>query len=667
MASKPTKTRRWAQRRRTQSPRHNRSRIYPDLQKLSQASTALFKSAQAALRESKKRLEATIESSRDAIVLINPKGKITQVNTALEDLFGYSRNEVIGRPITILFPEGLSASQSLFSTLSAKDWKVYRDVHACRKDGLRVQIQIRLAPIRTPQNRVVLVSISEITSRSLKVEQALRDSDERLRLALFSTNVAIWEWDVTTNQLTWSPTGTNILGIDPTSVRHYENFVERIHRDDLVRFEAERDKAVRNHESFVLEFRIIRLSGEIRWVSASGRAYYDRTGQPIRVLGTIRDVTDRYRADANLRQSEARFRNIFEHAAMGIAITDLEGRFQQCNPAYCTLLGYSREELHHMYKIDLIHPEDRAANLRQIRRLKERQIPFFEIEDRYIRKDGGVAWVRKFISVLPDSTGKPAYLMALVTDVTDRRRVEEALQRNQEELRLRKDQLQELTTKLLTAQDEERRRIARELHDDFSQRIAALVLEVGALEQHPPVLPKLLPQALEPVRIELEQLADDIHDLAYKLHPTLLNDAGLQAAIEDHIRKISQRTGLRIALKTRHVPQTIPLDLSTCLFRVFQESLQNIVKHANASEVVIRLNGGPTGIGLSVMDNGIGFDAFDKSSHHKGLGLVSMQERLRFLNGFLRIHSRPADGTKVCAWIPSGEVSHDASSRSDGG
>ncbi len=356
------------------------------------------------------------------------------------------------------------------------------------------------------------------------------------------------------------------------------------------------------------------------------------------------------------RESEARFRTIFEHAGLGIAITDLDGRFQQCNPAYCALLGYSPEEFRHLDFPALVHPEDRAANLVEVQRLKEGQIPFFEIENRYLRKDAQPVWVRKFASVLPDATGKTAHLMAVVTDLTERKRAEEELRRNQEALSSREEQLEELTAKLLTAQDEERRRIARELHDDFTQRMAALMLDLRLVELRPPASPGLVPQALEPVRKELEQLSDDLHNLAYGLHPSLLNHAGLQPASEDHIQKVSQRTGLRILLKANNVPEAIPLDRATCLFRVLQESLQNIVKHANATEVLVTLSGTPHGgIGLSVTDNGTGFAGADKSAHQKGLGLISMQERLRSVKGYLRIHSRPGDGTKVCAWFPSDE------------
>jgi signal transduction histidine kinase len=159
-------------------------------------------------------------------------------------------------------------------------------------------------------------------------------------------------------------------------------------------------------------------------------------------------------------------------------------------------------------------------------------------------------------------------------------------------------------------------------------------------------------KALEPIQEELVELSHDLHDLAYRLHPPLLRHAGLQAVVEDHIRKAIERTGLHIALKSNGLPASIPIEWATCLFRVLQESLQNVAKHANATEVVVKLSGSSKGIGLSVTDNGRGFERGGPSGHPTGLGLVSMQERLRLLNGFLNIHSRPADGTKVCAWIP---------------
>jgi signal transduction histidine kinase len=251
--------------------------------------------------------------------------------------------------------------------------------------------------------------------------------------------------------------------------------------------------------------------------------------------------------------------------------------------------------------------------------------------------------------------GRIKGILALMADVTAQKQSELALRQNHALLEEKREELQSLTDKLFTAQDTERQRIARDLHDDFSQRLVAAALDLEDLGRNPPLMPQSFGRALEPIREELAQLSDDLRELAHQLHPSLLKHAGLRAALEEHIHQAMKRTGLDITLKVRDVPDSLPLDVATSLFRVFQESLQNVAKHANATEVVVKLSGSSKGMGLSVTDNGTGFNHHDKSSHQKGLGLTSMRERLRLLNGFLNIHSRPADGTKVCAWIPSEE------------
>lgn len=138
-------------------------------------------------------------------------------------------------------------------------------------------------------------------------------------------------------------------------------------------------------------------------------------------------LDERTQAEEALRESEGRFRKVFEHAATGIAITDWEGRFLKCNPAYCALLGYSEEELRQIKFAALIHPGDQSVNLEEIRRLQTGKVPFFEVENRYLHKDGHPVWVHKFVQVLPGASGRPAQIMALVTDVTERKRAEKAL------------------------------------------------------------------------------------------------------------------------------------------------------------------------------------------------------------------------------------------------
>jgi signal transduction histidine kinase len=227
---------------------------------------------------------------------------------------------------------------------------------------------------------------------------------------------------------------------------------------------------------------------------------------------------------------------------------------------------------------------------------------------------------------------------ALLAEVIERRRAEE--------------ELKFLTGKLIQSQEEERRRIARELHDDFNQRLAALSMELAIIEHAPVAPPEPISRQLATIRGQVMQLSNDLHDLAYKLHPSLLEHVGLEIAIRDHIAEFTQQTGLPVTCTAREVPGTLPPEIATALFRVMQESLQNVFKHAQATDVTVRLSGSSKGIGLSVRDNGKGFEEESQSAKRAGLGLVSMQERAHLLGGFSRIRSCSEHGTRVCAWIP---------------
>ena len=259
----------------------------------------------------------------------------------------------------------------------------------------------------------------------------------------------------------------------------------------------------------------------------------------------------------------------------------------------------------------------------------------------YLHKPVNQAILRSKVAVFAELHSKSRECgmanRALLTEVTERKRAE-------------KD-LQSLTGKLIEAQEQERRRIARDLHDDFNQRLAALSVELETIERTPPTLPEPIVRHLAAIRGQVGQLSDDLHDLAYKLHPSLLEHVGLEIAVREHVAEFTKRTGLPVTFIAREVPRTLSPEMATGLFRVMQESLQNVFKHAQATSVTVRLSGSSKGIGLSVRDNGKGFN-MDTHTHRAGLGLMSMQERARLMGGFSRIHSGVAHGTKVCTWIP---------------
>ncbi|MDP3089620.1 MAG: PAS domain S-box protein [Nitrospira sp.] len=267
--------------------------------------------------------------------------------------------------------------------------------------------------------------------------------------------------------------------------------------------------------------------------------------------------------------------------------------------------------------------------------------------------NGNARWMSTQYMPDGDDAGLVRGILALSTDVTAQKQAELALQQSQSVLRENREELQALTEKLLTAQEQERKRIARDLHDDFNQRLAALAVELETIERSSIVhLPEPILRQLARIHAGIGRLSDDLHDLAYNLHPSLLDHVGLEVAMRDHIAEFTKRTGVPVTFTAREAPKALSPDVKTNLFRVMQESLQNVFKHAQANHVTVRLSGSSKGVGVSVRDNGKGFDLEGKDARKKGLGLVSMQERARLLGGFLRVHSLPADGTKVCVWVP---------------
>ncbi len=487
---------------------------------------------------------------------------------------------------------------------------------------------------------------SSVNERAAELEQA---KDAFFRAYLENNATVAWMKDAEGRYVYISPNYERRFGVRLEDWLGKTDF-ELWQRSVAEQF-RENDRAVLNRNSVieaVEEARIV--DGSSSWWLSYKFPYQDVAGKRY-VGGLAVEITERKRAEQALRDREHEFRLLADNVPAFYSRIDGELRYRFVNKRYEEYFGRPVSDIVGKHVKDLMG----EANFQQIEphlmaALAGRPVSFtFPLTTPH--RD--VRWMDVHYTPDVDENSRITGILVLVNDMTEQKRVEQALHESQLVLQEKREELQMLTEKLLTAQEEERRGVARDLHDDFSQRLAALVLEVASLERQPPVLPELIPQALQPIREQLEQLSDDIHNLAYKLHPSLLNHAGLQPAIEDHLHHVSERTGLQIILKVRDVPSPLSLGHSICLFRVLQESLQNIVKHADATGAIVRLSGSSNGIGLSVADNGKGFDTSDKSAHRKGLGLISMQERLRLLNGFLRIHSRPAGGTKVCAWIPS--------------
>ncbi|MBI3894652.1 MAG: hypothetical protein HY313_01845 [Acidobacteria bacterium] len=233
----------------------------------------------------------------------------------------------------------------------------------------------------------------------------------------------------------------------------------------------------------------------------------------------------------------------------------------------------------------------------------------------------------------------PDELVAIVRNITERKKAEE--------------ELRALTSRLISAREEETKHLARELHDVFSQRLAVLGMETAAVEQQFGCSDPACCQTLHKVGEEIGSLARDVHQLSRELHPSILDDLGLAAALRAECAAFSRQHNIAVQFEPNHVPESLPGPASLSLYRIVQESLRNIGKHAGATAVRVTLDGTDGALVLGVEDNGCGF-ALDQIKGKRGVGLVSMEERIRLVDGSISIRTQPGMGTTVEARIPLG-------------
>ena len=244
----------------------------------------------------------------------------------------------------------------------------------------------------------------------------------------------------------------------------------------------------------------------------------------------------------------------------------------------------------------------------------------------------------------------------LLHEISEHVETEESLRASEHDLATSRQELRDLAARLLTAQEEERRRISRDLHDDINQRLAMLVVQAESLESSLPPSASDCSKELRSIQDRLTELSDDVRHLAYQFHPSILDDLGLTVALQRLVDECAARANLQGTFDVSPAPQTVPQTVATCLYRIAQESLANVMKHAQASRVMVSLASTADAITLTVQDDGVGFDTQQLANNHRGLGLISMAERLRLVRGTVTIDSLPHQGTRLYIKVPHAEV-----------
>jgi len=529
----------------------------------------------------------------------------------------------------------------------------------------------------------------EISHIRREAEQAIRYRSAQFETLLNQAPLGVYLVDANFCIREMNPTAREGFGDIPNLVgRDFEDVIHLLwtkqYADELVRiFRATLETGEPYETPERIEYRVDRRQKEFhQW-------RLDRILLPDGQYGVVcyfSDISAQVQARAKLSESEERYRGIVNQSVSGIAEADRTGRFITVNDRFCQMTGYSREELMQLRMLDLTHPEDLPRSRELLEKLVSGGEPY-EIEKRYIRKDGSVIWVHKSVSAIRKSGSKAVQsLIAVLIDVSKSKQIEIALQqlnlqlenlvsdrtaelratnqtlqeeiaeriRVEEELSLSRDRLRQLSRRLVEVQEQERRAIARELHDSVGQTLSALNINLSIMSQ------QLTDESRERVgkrfkdsmKLTSEVIAL-IRTVVSDLRPTVLYDYGLEAALADSIREYESRYGLEVQFDRSGtaIPRLEP-GISMTVLRILQEALTNVARHAQAEHVLVSIELIEEELQLIVQDDGVGITDLTKARRLDSHGLQIMRERAEAFGGSISIGLAPKQGTRVEALIP---------------
>lgn len=568
------------------------------------------------------------------IAVENLDGQPLFVNPALCRFLGFTEEELLSKHCVDFSPtDDAENDWARFQQLKAGQINHYQlEKRYFRRDGSLVWGSLSVSRVNNSSHSLVIAIVEDITDKKL-AQDAMRDSEARLRLAIQAGKMYAYEWDVTTDVIVRSPEYVKVLGATESRTLTHQQVVEKIHPEDRAKLLAAVAKHSPKNPTVDVNYRVLLPGKAPTWVKSSGRAFFDREGRMLRVIGIVADITDQKLTEESLRISEERLRLAHKVAGIGTFERNIRTGVNTWTAEMEAMYGLppggfggSREAFE-----NLVHPDDRA----KVRELVERALNTGQPmsgEWRVVWPDGSVHWIAGRWQALNDETGEPLRVIGVDIDITEQKRAEEALA--------------DMSRKLIEAQEQERARIARELHDDINQRLAMLAGEVEQLQDSP----SEVGTRVQELRKQISEISHGVQALSHDLHSSQLQYLGVVAGMNGWCREFGGRQGMQIDCK-HDVRSAVPSEVGLCLFRVLQEGLHNAAKHSGVKRIEVLLHEKSGSIHLMIRDLGKGFDR-EAVRQGRGLGFTSMQERVRLVNGTIEIQSKPMGGTTIHVCVP---------------
>ncbi|HEU4594250.1 MAG TPA: chemotaxis protein CheB [Pyrinomonadaceae bacterium] len=543
---------------------------------------------------------------------------------------------------------------------------------------------LTLADVVTQAAAIIISKHVESRERA-RAEERLRESEERLQFAANVADFGIHDLDLTTGRIYWSPELKAMHGLAPEAEISLETLPELLHPEDRERLEKEMRAALdpKRTGEFEQEFRIVRPdNGETRWLYKRSRttfAGHDHERRPVRSTGVVVDITERRRIQEVLTLSTSRLRLLVESASdFAIFTLTLDNRIDSWSVGAEQVFGWTEAEAIEQSGEIIFTPEDREKGEPEKELATARREGRAPDERWHVRKDGSRLFVSGEMQLLRDAEGRAQGFVKIARDISRQKQAEEDLRRAYIEMETRvrertyelaqvneslRDEISQriqieksrvrLLRQIVRTQEDERRRIARDIHDQFGQQMTALRLNLGALEQGCSGDAELR-RKLDQTKAIAERLDADVDFLAWELRPAALDDIGLSEALGNYVREWSKYAGVEAQFHTTGMEQgRLAPETETNLYRITQEALNNTMKYARATRADVLLERRDNQVVLIIEDDGIGFNLKKiEGDRQKGMGLIGMRERAMLAGGTLEIESKPKEGTTIFARVP---------------
>ena len=457
-------------------------------------------------------------------------------------------------------------------------------------------------------------------------------ANDRLRLAMQASTSVAWELDLKSGRDFWFGDLEAIFGIPSnTYATGVEEFIRRVHPDDRQQVSEAIADARQNRKLYVAEFRIVRPDGTVRWLAARGKFYYATNGNPERMLGVSLDITERKFAEEKLREYE----KAVEGSEEMIAVVDREYRYLIANRKFLANRRMTKDQVVGRLVPEVLNKGIFEAVVKE--KLDEcfrGKVVRYEMRYTYPALGERDLLISNFPIEGPSGVDRVA---CILQDITERKRAEEALSR--------------MSRRVIEAEERERNRIARDLHEDIGQRLALLAIGIEQLKNNLPGQTVELLDRMNTVWTQTLEILTDVKASAHELYSPRLEYLGIAAVMNSFCAEFGERKKVEIDFRNHGLPSLVPPDVSICLFRVLQEALHNGVQHSGVHKFEVHLWGAADEIHLTISDSGAGFD-LEAARKGRGLGLTRMEERLKLVNGTFSIDSRPQPGTTIHARVP---------------